>query len=112
MFRYHLEAALIPLPYDLMQTTVTPQLVENSFKQLVNLIIATIEKHAPLQTASQKQKHIHKKPWINSDLLKMIKRKQNLYKTHFLNGNKSDKQSFKKFANKLKRMKTQAKRAY
>ena len=42
----------------------------------------------------------------------MIKRKQNLYKTPFLNGNESNKQYFKKFANKLTYMKTQAKRAY
>ena len=110
-FRDDLEAALIPLTYDLMQTTITPQLLENSFKQLVYLITAIIEKHAPLQTASRKQKRICKKPWINSELLKMIKRKQNLYKTHFVNGNESDKQYFKKFANKLTRMKTQAKRA-
>ena len=60
----------------------------------------------------ENKKRIHKKPWINSELLKMIKRKQNLYKTHFVNGNESDKQYFKKFANKLTRMKTQAKRAY
>ena len=57
-----------------MQTTITPPLVENSFKQLVNLITEIILKHAPLQTASQKQKRIHKKPWINSKLLKMIKK--------------------------------------
>ena len=42
----------------------------------------------------------------------MIKLKQNLYKTHFFNGNESDKQYLKKLANKLIRMKTQAKRAY
>ena len=76
-FRDDLEAALILLTYDLMQTTITPPLVENSFKQLVNLITEIIEKHAPLQTAYRKQKRIHKKPWINSKLSKMIKLKQN-----------------------------------
>ena len=110
-FRDDLEAALIPLTYDLMQTTITTQLVENSFKQLVNLISEIIEKHASLQTASRKQKRIYKKPWTNSELLKMIKLKQNLYNTYFLNGNESDKQYFKKFANKLTRMKTKAKGA-
>ena len=84
-----------------MQTTITPQLVENSFKQLVNFITEIIEKHAPLQTASRKQKRIHEKPWTNSELLQMIKLKQNLYKTHFLNGNEFNKQYFKKFDNKL-----------
>ena len=58
-FRDDLEAALIPLTYDLMQTTITPQLLENSVKLLVYLITAIIEKHAPLQTASRKQKRIH-----------------------------------------------------
>ena len=68
--------------------------------------------YAPQQTASRKQKRIHKKPWINSEVLKMIKLKQNLYKTHFRNGNESEKQCFKKFANQLTRMKIQATRAY
>ena len=63
-FRDDLEAAHIPLTYDLMQTTITPQLVENSFKQLVNLITEIIEKHVPLQTASRKQKRIRKKPLL------------------------------------------------
>ena len=35
-FSDDLEAALIPLTYDPLQTTTTPQLVENSFKQVVN----------------------------------------------------------------------------
>ena len=65
-----------------------------------------------MQTASRKQNRIHKKPWINSELLKLIKRKQNLYKIHFLNGNESHKEYFKKFANELTRMKIQARRAY
>ena len=78
-----------------MQTTITPQLAKNSFKQLFNLITEIIEKRAPLQTASRKQKRIHKKPWINSDLQKMIKLTQNLYKIHFLNGNKSDNNTLK-----------------
>ena len=65
-FRYDLEAAHIPIKYDLMQTTKTLRLLENIFKQLVNLITEIIEKYAPLQTASRKQKHIHKN---NSDLL-------------------------------------------
>ena len=42
----------------------------------------------------------------------MIKLKEKLYETHFINGNESDKQYFKKFANKLTLEKTQAKRAY
>ena len=75
-FHDDLEAALIPLTYDLMQTTITPQLAKNSLKQLVNLITEIIEKHAPLQTASRKQNRFHKKPWINSKLLKIIKRKK------------------------------------
>ena len=71
----NLEAALIPLRYDLEQTTITPQLVKNNFKRLfVNLNTEIIEEHAPLPTASRKQKrvrlykqllkNIHKKPWI------------------------------------------------
>ena len=95
-----------------MQATITSQLVENSSKQPVCSTTEIIEKHAPLQTASRKQKRIYKKPLNNSNLLKMIERKQNLRNTHFPNGNESDKQYFKKFTYKLTRIKIQAKRAY
>ena len=42
----------------------------------------------------------------------MIKLRQNLYKSHFINGTESDKLYFKQFANKLTRMKTQSKKAF
>ena len=42
----------------------------------------------------------------------MIKLKQKLNKSHFINGTESDKLYFKQFANKLTRMKTQSKKAF
>ena len=41
-----------------------------SFEKLVNSVTQVIEKHAPLQIASRRQKRIHKKTWLNKDLLK------------------------------------------
>ena len=63
-FHNDLETALFPLNCDLLQDNVTSQSLENSFEKLVNSITQVIEKHAPLQTASQRQKCIQKKTWL------------------------------------------------
>ena len=76
-FRDDLETALFSLTYDSLQDNVNSQSLENSFEKLVNSITQVIEKHAPLQTASRRQKRIQKKSRLNKDLLKMIKLKQN-----------------------------------
>ena len=71
-----------------------------------------IDKNAPLKEVSRKQKKLHKKPWLSHDLLKAIKDKRKMYKTHFLNGNSAQKELYKRFSNKLTKMKTRAKRNY
>ena len=50
------------------------------------LISAVIDKHAPLQKASRRQKRIQRNPWLTKGILTSIKQKQKLYRTHFLNG--------------------------
>ena len=80
-----METVLSLLTCDLPQNNATSQSLENSLKTLVNSITQVIEKHAPLQIASQRQKRIQKKTWLNKNFLKMIKLKQKLYKSHFLN---------------------------
>ena len=59
-FRNDLETGLFPLTCDLLQDNVTSQFLENSFEKLVNSITHVIEKHAPLQTASRRQKRIQR----------------------------------------------------
>lgn len=71
-----------------------------------------IEKHAPLKTASRKQKRIQQSPWLTKGLLTSIKNKQKLYKNYFLNGTVFEKSFYKKYANKLTRVKNLSKKLY
>ena len=75
-FRNDMETVLSLLTCDLPQNNATSQSLENSLKTLVNSVTQVIEKHAPLQIASQRQKRIQKKRWLNKNFLKMIKLKQ------------------------------------
>ena len=66
--------------------------------------------HKPLKKLPRKQLKL--KPWLTRGLLILIKRKQKLYKTHFINGNSEQKKFYKKYANKLYRIKFAAKQLY
>ena len=69
------------------------------FNRFNHLILQVIERNAPLKKVSQKQKKLHKKPWLNHELLKAIKDKRKMYKMHFLNGNSAQKELYKHFSN-------------
>ena len=73
-------------------------------------ISSVIEKHAPFQTMSRKQKRIQQKPWLTKGLLVSIKNKQKLYQSYFLNGNEYEKSFYKLYANKLTRVENLSKK--
>ena len=79
---------------------------------MMNAILAVINLHAPLQNATRKQKRLFQKPWITKGLITSIKHKQRLYRTHFLKGNSSERQFYKKYANTLTRLKNLFKKMY
>ena len=80
---------------------------------MMNAILAVINLHAPLQNTIRKQKRLFQKPWITKDLITSIKHKQRLYRTHFIKGNSSERQFYKKkYANKLTRSKNLSKKMY
>ena len=91
---------------------VNPSNFNNLFSDCINIIKSTIEFHAPLKKLSRKQLKLKLKPWITKGLLVSIKHKQQLYKTHFVNGNSEQKKFYKKYANKLNRIKFAAKQLY
>ena len=90
-FRNDLEVSLTPLLDDLMQSSVTPEALDNSFNQLVECRHNVIEKHAPLQKVSRRQKRILQKPWLTKGLLISIKNKQKMHRNFLLNGNEFEK---------------------
>ena len=60
-FRNDLETALAPLLFNLMSTSVSQEALDEHFNELLSAISNVIDKHAPVQTATRKQKKNQKK---------------------------------------------------
>ena len=60
-FRNDLESSLMPMMYDIMHLPLSHSLHDQHFNHLVSAMSEVIEKHAPLQTASSKQKMVLQK---------------------------------------------------
>ena len=97
---------------DAINSPLTHSSLDQNFNRLVTAISEVIEKHAPLQTASCRRKRIQSKPWLSKGLLISIKTKQALYKQYFLSNNEFGKWYYKKYANKLTRVKNLAKKLH
>ena len=63
-----------------------------------------------MQTVSRECRRFSQKPWLTRGIITSIKHKQKLYRTYFLTGNAFEKQFFKKYANKLTRVKKLSKK--
>ena len=103
-----LEISLTPLVSELLNSPLTNQSLDLSFKELVKNKSEIIDKHAPQQIASRKQKRIQKNPWLTKGL-SSTKNKQKSYKTFFLQGTDWEKTLYKAYANKLTRVKNLSK---
>ena len=65
-----------------------------------------VHKHAPRKQISQSKQKQFSKPWITNGILKSIKTKQSMYRTHFRSNNPPKNAEYKKYANKLNHLKT------
>ena len=83
-----------------------------TFDQFVNLIAKIIDKHAPLQRLSRKQKKLACKPWITKGILISIRKKNAMFRTHFIKGNLAEKNLFQLYSNTLTRIKALSKKIY
>jgi len=83
IFRNDLETTLTPIATEVMNTNISRQNFDNYFNKLVTAISQVVETHAPLQTASRKEKRILQKPWLTKALLTSIKNKQKLHRACF-----------------------------
>ena len=52
--------------------------------RIIDAIELTVEKHAPKRKLSRNQQRLLKKPWLTRGIVKSIKSKHTMYKTHFL----------------------------
>ena len=83
-----------------------------TFDQFVNLIAKIIDKHASLQRLSRKQKKLASKPWVTKGILISIRKKNAMFRTHFIEGNLAEKTMFRLYSNTLTRIKALSKKIY
>ena len=70
------------------------------------------DKHAPLKTLTQRETKLYFKPWITTGILKSIRTKQKMYKTHFLSNKTHKKDEYRKYCNSLNKLKKKSKEDY
>ena len=85
---------------------------DDMFDQFLQLLTDAISLYAQMRKLTRKQLKLINKPWISRGILKSIKTKQKMYLSHFVKGNMEHKQFYKKFANKLTKVKFAAKELY
>ena len=85
---------------------------EQAFQKFVHIVKSVVDKHAPLKIATRTQSKLNKKTWITRGLMTSIRKKQKLYKTHFLKGSDSEKSFYRQYANKLNKLKYISKKIY
>ena len=98
-FRDDLLSTLLPICNNFKQSIRADNFTESSFNEcfneLMNVLSKIINKHAPIQKASRKQKRFLRKPWLTKGLIISIKNKQKLHRTHFLGGTFLEKNSIR-----------------
>ena len=90
------------------------QLINEDVNESINNVISALQtlsdKHAPVKKLSSKKIKQSAKPWLSDSILKSIKRRQQLFKTHFLSKDLNKVKFYKAYNNKLNRLKDVAKK--
>ena len=55
-----------------------------TFDAFVTLILNVINKHAPIRSLSRTKQKLNCKPWISKDIHEQIRRKRQMYKSHYI----------------------------
>ena len=85
---------------------------DDVFDQFVNIIEKTINKHAPLERMSRKQRKLARKRWITKGILTPIRKKNSMFRTHFITGYTVEKKFFRRYSNMLTKTKFLFKKIY
>ncbi len=86
--------------------------VNESMNAIINALKDVTNKHAPIRKTSSSKQRLLKKPWISKGLLVSIKKRQKMFRTHFLSKNSIKVKQYKTYNNKLNKIKERAKRNY
>ena len=81
-------------------------------QSLTSFFENVLNKHAPLQKLSRKEKRLSEKPWISKGILKSIKTKNRLFRTHYRSSDPNKKLIYKKYLNKLTHIKNRSMQLY
>ena len=86
--------------------------VNNDSKQLKSAFQFLLNKHAPLQPLLRRETQINEKPWIGKGILKSIKTKNKVFRSHYRSNDLDKKLFYKIYLNKLTHIKYLAKQSY
>ena len=76
----------------------------------IDTLKSIVNKHAPKKQTLRNKQRLLQKPWISKGILKSIKIKHTMYKTHFLSRDPSKVCEFKKYSNRLNYLKNISKK--
>ena len=87
--------------------------INSKTSMFIEKVKMIVNKHCPnKQIPRKKIKQLVHKPWITKGLIKSIKVKQKLYRTHYLSNDLVKKQQYKKYSNTLNNLKNKIKKGY
>jgi hypothetical protein len=86
--------------------------VNESMNAFAETLQQITDKHAPVRKLSNKTRKQFRKPSITSAILKSIKKRQKLFATHFLSNDPNKVKDYKKYNNKLNKIKEASKTNY
>ena len=78
----------------------------------IGTLKSIVNKHAPLKHVSRSKQKQLQKPWISKGILKSIKTKHAMYKTHYLSNDPVKIGELKNYSNRLNHLKNINKKAY
>ena len=101
---------------EVLNTIDFMSLISSDVNESMNNIIKTMQdltdKHVPLKKTSNSKKKQLRKPWISNCILISIKKRQKLFKLHFLSGDPGKIQYYKTYNNRLNKVKAKEKKTY
>ena len=114
IFRRTMRNFLTDLWEQLQAIEITnPNISVNKISQnLTSSFENVLNKHAPLQKLSRKEKRLSEKPWISKGILKSIKTKNRLLGLIIVATTPIKKLIYKKYLNKLTHLKNRSKQLY
>ena len=94
----------------------TDVIVDNDVNMSMNRLVALLgivnDKLAPIREVTGKKKKLLSKPWITTSILTPIKRRQTLFRTHYLTDDIAKVKYYKSYDNKLNKILKAAKHNY